>query len=91
MFAKLKIIHKAKHEQLLRENEDKSIRLQNATNSSRRRLVAVATMYECLAWHHKDISWAQHQYSSFKLKLVTKRQIENDFLLLALWGAGLAQ
>jgi hypothetical protein len=72
MFAKLEIIHKAKHEQLPMENEDKAIKLQNATNSSRRRSVAVATTYECLAWHRENISLAQHQYSSFKLRLVTK-------------------
>jgi hypothetical protein len=53
------------------ESEEKAIKLKNATNSSRRRSVAIATMYECLARHREDISWAQHQYSSLKLKLVT--------------------
>jgi hypothetical protein len=28
----------------------------------KRRSVAVATMYECLAWHREDKSWTQHQY-----------------------------
>jgi len=28
--------------------------------------VAVATMFERLAWNREDISWAQNQYSSLK-------------------------
>jgi hypothetical protein len=31
-------------------------------------LVAVATMYEYLAWHREDVSWAQNQHSSLKFK-----------------------
>jgi hypothetical protein len=58
MVAKLKNIRKIKHEQLPMESEEKAIKLQNATNSSRRRSMAVATMYECLARQREDISWA---------------------------------
>jgi hypothetical protein len=36
-------------------------------NSSRKRSVAGATIYECFALNCEDISWVHNQYSSLKL------------------------
>jgi hypothetical protein len=41
-------------------------------------------------WHREDISWAQEQNSSIKLKIVTKDK-KNTVLTIGIMGGGIAQ